>query len=361
MTHLDKDRLDKAFAVVERAVLSGETPSGVLAVADRHSLLDCRAYSALGAQKPATTDTIFLTASISKPIVATMLMQLVDDGVVTLADPVSLYVPEFEAPGKPAVALWHLLTHTSGLQEETWHDVLRRGVLSEVRDAYLRAACDSPLAFTPGSSYLYCTLSFRLLAEAVTRVRGRTYQDELRARVLAPAGMVDTAFDPAEVDPTGLRTSSVEGVDPRFVPFFTTLASPGGGLWSTAADLVRFGQAFLNDGQAAGGPLLSPATVALMTREHTTGLLDLGAVGGITPPVQAHYGLAWSKQAYDGWRVGSPRAFGHDGVTGTRLWIDPEYDLVYVYLTNDWESTSTLKDRALGAVYGALTGDRGRA
>jgi len=357
MTHVDKNRLDKAFAVVERAVMAGEASSGVLAVADHRSLLDCRAYSAPGVEKAATEDTVFLIASISKPIVGTMLMQLVDDGAVTLADPISLYVPEFDAPGKPVVNLWSLLTHTSGLQEETWHDVLRRGDLSEVNDAYLRAACDGSLAFAPRSSYLYCTLSFRLLAEVVARVRGRSYQDELRARVLLPTGMVDTAFDPLEVDPRGTRTASVEGVDARFVPFFTALASPGGGLWSTAADLARFGQAFLNDGQAVGGRLLSPATVSLMTREHTDGLFDFGARDAV-PPVKAHYGLAWGKQSYNGWQVGSPRAFGHDGVTGTRLWIDPQYDLVYVYLTNHWESASTLKDRALGAVYGALTGDR---
>ena len=87
-----------------------------------------------------------------------------------------------------------------------------------------------------------------------------------------------------------------------------------------------------------------------MTREHTTGLYDYDA----EPPVPAHYGLGWGKGSLVPWRLGSPRAFAHGGVTGTLLWIDPEYDLVYVFLTNDWGSTANAKDRALHAVYGAL-------
>ena len=101
----------------------------------------------------------------------------------------------------------------------------------------------------------------------------------------------------------------------------------GGGLWSTAADVLRFGRAMLRGGELDGGRVLSPAFVDLMTREVTVD--GLGAAEDVQRA--EHYAIGWGKPG-----IASPASassFGHGGATGTRLWIDPAHDLVFLYLT----------------------------
>jgi CubicO group peptidase (beta-lactamase class C family) len=104
----------------------------------------------------------------------------------------------------------------------------------------------------------------------------------------------------------------------------------------------------LRGGELDGARVLSPAFLELMTRETTQ-----GGLGAATDRLlDEHYALGWGKRGTAG--VGSASAFGHGGVTGTRLWIDPGYDLVVVYLSGVWNLPSGPRDAALIAVYGAL-------
>jgi CubicO group peptidase (beta-lactamase class C family) len=330
--------------VVEAAVQAAEVPSGVLAVANGRELVRCAAFSRPGGDQ-VTTDHIFLLASISKPMVATAIMQLVEDGRLTLGDPVTRYIPEFDRPGKPPVTVWHLLTHTAGMEETAWFEALNIARAPAV--AHFLAACHSSLHFRPGTRFEYCTLSFVILGELITRLSGLPYPEYLQERVFAPLGMVDTSFDPGPGNAP--RTAPVHGTEAwgeGALEYFVGTAAPGGGLWSTAADVVRFGQAFAN----GGARLLAPALVELMTREHTTGLVAL--VDG--HPEAAHYGLGWSKDSLAGTLPGSPAVVEHGGATGTLLWVDPEWDLVFVFLTNHWDIQTNVPQRALQAVYGAL-------
>ncbi len=348
--HFDPARLQLAFDHVEQAVQAREVPAAVLAVANSREVIRCQAFSRPGGDQVAE-DSIFLLASISKPITATAVMQLVEDGRLVLSYPVTRYIPEFAQPGKLPVTAWHLLTHTSGMEEVGWWEALGRA--GAPAEAYLQAACRSPLHFVPGTRHEYCTLSFFVLAELVTRLSGTPFQEYLRRRVLSPLGMADTSFDPGLENP---RTVPVHGfaadacADEAAFRHWVSLAVPGGGLWSTAADLVAFGQAYLNDGQHAGGHLLGRATVELMTREHTTGLVEL--IEG--QPQAAHYGLGWGKSSLNGRLPGSPSAFEHGGATGTLLWVDPQWDLVFVFLTNQWGVEDHVNRAVLQVVYSAL-------
>ena len=128
-----------------------------------------------------------------------------------------------------------------------------------------------------------------------------------------------------------------------------SMALPGAGLWSSAGDLVRLGRAMLRGGELDGACILPPAYVALMTREQT-----VVGLGDPADPVRAaHHALGWAKP--------DPRtdpaslaAFGHSVATGTRLWIDPQHDLVVVYLTGAWGFPSARIDGVIQAVYAAL-------
>jgi CubicO group peptidase (beta-lactamase class C family) len=351
---LDPARLQRAVAVAEDAVRSGPYPSAVIAVANAETTLLTHTVSH-PERAPVREDGIFLLASITKPIVATAIMRLVEEGRLLLTDPVVKYIPEFELFGKGRVTAWHLLTHTSGLDESAWWREMMFGQRATADDL-VQMACTSALRFEPGTRYEYNTLAFVILGELIARLSGLTYPEYLNQQIFEPLGMRDTSFAPSGAQQSRAIRVYAPPSDPdgdRRVQYFTTVAAPGGGLWSTAADLVRFGQALLRGGRSGDYHLLSPAAIDVMTRLHTGGLLEIVE----DKPAPASYGLGWGKPGADGKVLASPRAYEHGGATGTRLHIDPEWDLVFVFLTNQWGIEANGSQRALNAVYGALRRD----
>ena len=350
---LDPTRLQQAFDVVSRQVESGAVPSAVLAVANGAGLVRAEAFS--GADR-AATDSLYLLASISKPVTATAVMQLVQRGLLVLSAPLQGIIPEFVAPpswpglpGAEAVAAWHVLTHTSGVVDMD-NDLLSRERPDRAR--LLEIACASRLRFVPGSRFEYNSLSFALLGEVIRRLDGRDYPDYLRAQLFDPLGMRDAAFAPT--DPARAVAAEFPGLPKEYQAFaatyFNSIQAPGGGLWGSAADLVAFGRAMLRGGELDGVRVLGRRYVALMTRAHTGGLLD----EGYTPPRPARYGLGWGGPDGAEGSPASDRAFGHGGATGTRFLVDPDADLVVVYLTNRWGTGPELSFAVIQAVYGAL-------
>jgi CubicO group peptidase (beta-lactamase class C family) len=348
---LDRGRLQHAVAVAEAAVRTGPYPSAVLAAANADTTFLTHVVTH-PEYAPVALDSIFLIASITKPIVATAIMRLVEEGRLLLSDHVVQHIPEFAESGKQAVTVWHILTHTSGLEEESW-----RRELSERRapdEEFLRAACRSHLHFEPGTRYEYCSLSFTILGELITRLSGLPYPEYLRRQIFEPLGMRDTSFAPTAAPQS--RTACVYGVDAdseRFANYIGTTAAPGAALWSTAADLIAFGQALLRGGLYNGYHLLAPASIEAMTRLYTAGMTEIRD----NQPVPVFYGLGWGKPALDGTTLASPHAYRHGGATGTLLLVDPQWNLVFVFLTNRWGIEGQAPNMALNALYGALRRD----
>jgi CubicO group peptidase (beta-lactamase class C family) len=352
LIHIDTDRLHYAVAAAEAAVRDGGYPSAVIAAANAERTFLTHVVTH-PERAPAALDSIFLLASISKPIVATAVMRLVEQGRLTLADPIVKHIPEFETFGKGAVTVWHLLTHTSGLDESGWwREILfeRRASATEL----VQVACRSALRYAPGTRYEYNTLTFALLGELIARLSGLAYPEYLRREIFEPLGMRDTAFAPqGEQQTRAMQVYSAQN-EPDFeskIAYFISTAAPGGGLWSTAADLVAFGQALLCGGASNGYHLLSPASIAMMTRLHTAGMTETQDDGSVVP---ALYGLGWGKPAPNDSLLAAPSAYSHGGVTGTFLLVDPEWDVVFVFLTNSWAIEGSGPDLVANAIYGAL-------
>lgn len=345
----DARRLEEAAAAAEETVRAGTYSSAVLAVGDRARII--WSHSVPGDDRTGM-DTIFAIASVTKPIVATALMQLVERGRLLLNDPVARFIPEFGQSDKERVTIWHLLTHTSGIDERG--EVLERLFGERApSDAYLRAACESGLRFEPGTQYAYCNLAFIVLAELIIRLGDQPYPEYLRRHIFAPLGMIDTDFSPT--DPARVAPNR-DFAEPEVLAYFNSLAVPAGGLWSTAPDLLAFGRALLDGGRQGEQPLLGPAAIETMTRLHTAGLTQM--VDGRPRP--SYSGLGWGKRGPTGVILGSERSFGHGGSTGAFLWIDPAWDLVFVFLGAAWkpddEDVGRQRDaqRILNIVYGAL-------
>ena len=214
--------------------------------------------------------------------------------------------------------------------------------------AVFDAACNSWLHFVPGERCAYNTISFTVLGELISRVSGLPYPEYLQRHVFGPLGMTSTAFAP--LDPS--RTMPVHSVDfEGGISAMLKMALPGGGLLSTADDLVAFGRAILRGGTSNGYRLLGRPAVETMTRLQTLGLYKLEE--GVRSPFD--YGLGWAKPSPTSEQggMGSVNSFGHGGATGTYLWIDPEWDLVFVLMTNNWADGDD-GHRVLNAVYGSL-------
>jgi CubicO group peptidase (beta-lactamase class C family) len=300
-------------------------------------------------------DSVFLLASVTKPMVAAALMRLVEEGRLLLNRPVAEYLPEFGANGKERVTPWHLLTHSSGLDEnESYDELFRLNPPPTSFDWLWESSCRAFLHWEPGTAYRYNSLTFSVLAQLITRLGGLPYPEYMRRHIFEPLGMKDTAFQPQDTARAAPihYAPGMEALNAQKDAFISR-ADPGGGLWGTAADVVRFGQAFLNSGTLDGFQLLSPASVTQMTGHYTAGKSQLE--NGRDVPF--NYGLGWGKPSSppDGDTLASPKAFGHTGISGTMLWVDPEYDLVFVFLSNLWGAESDTRGRALNAVYRALS------
>jgi CubicO group peptidase (beta-lactamase class C family) len=339
---INQERLQQAAAVAEDVVHAGTHPSAVLAVANRDETVWTHVVSG---QDTVNINSIFLLASITKPVLATAIMRLVEQGRLMLHFPVAGYLPEFAAFGKERVTSWHLLTHTSGLEEARWWDDLRTRN-PRMPATLFEAACLSYLHFAPGTRCEYCSLSFDVLAALITRLTGQPYPEYLREQIFTPLGMRDTGFQPG--DPArAVFVRDMGGLQEQ--QLFSALATGGGGLWGTVADLITFGQAFLRGGRHGDYRLLGQPAIEMMTRNQTAGMIEL--VDGHAEPFD--YGLGWRK-IRAGEVLGSDRSFGHGGATGTLLWVDPVWDLVFVFLTNRWGLETNTPRRVLNAVYGAL-------
>ena len=350
---LEAARLDGVFAGLAAEVANGTVPAAALAIGDGDGAIRIEAFSGRSGRRIDESSMFFL-ASVTKPIFATAFLQLVDAGLLDLHAPLAEHLPPFDTPAKRAVTAWHLLTHTSGVADVPTEQI-RRERPTAARMTELASTSD--LRFEPGSRWEYCTSSFYILGELITRLTGLPYPRFLQERLCEPLGMRHTTFDPRG---RGRPLVPVHGIgaDNRLRRFFllrylVSIAPPGGGLWGTLDDLLRFGAAVLRPREVDGHEVpLSPAMIERMGEDQTHGLLGRWD----DEERRVHFGLGWGKPTLMGTRPGSDRVISHGGATGTRIWVDPEADLVFVYFTNQWAPEPRPQLDALRGTYEALAG-----
>jgi len=366
LTTPDPARADlrEAMALTGSIVADGVLPCAVLGVADASGTIAIHAVPGPADRKVAA-DSVFFLASLTKPIVATAVMQLVDEGRLDLHVPIARYVPGYAGGFRDRVTAWHVLTHTSGIPDVGLEHIARgRPSYQTMLD---RVRSETP-GFEPGSRYSYASNSWYLLGAAISTLTGMPFPEALRRRVLAPVGMVDTAFDPR---PTRSRTQQVHGVRVDnflarefMVRFLASATLPGGGLFGPTEDLLRFGRALLPRRAADTDAirLLSRSAIDEMTREQTVGIAETLEDGTTREP---RYALGWHTPGPNVGDAGDPlvvsvhgvrlpasiRSFTHAGASGTRLWVDPDRGLVFVLLSNQWTGSSVPAIEILSAVY----------
>ncbi|MFQ5732274.1 MAG: serine hydrolase domain-containing protein, partial [Planctomycetaceae bacterium] len=294
---------------------------------------------------PLRDDAIFLIASITKPIVATAALMLVERGRLALGDRVSDVVEEFGGAGRYGITMRHLLTHTSGLPDMLPNNIELREAGSPL-SAFVEGTCNAEVAFPPGRGVQYQSMGFAMLGEIIARIDGRSCRDFLREEIFRPLGMNDTelgapddwfAGDAPPADRIAeIRLPEHQSPDSTWhwnTRYWRSLGAPWGGLLTTPADLSRFARMMLRDGELDGVRILSPAGVRAATRNQLEPMREVPEEDRRCRPWGLGWRLNWPAHSANFGDLLGPRTFGHWGATGTVMWMDPGLDAFAVILT----------------------------
>ncbi len=298
--------------------------------------------------KPVTEKTIYLVASLTKPVLAMGVLRLVEQGKLTLSDRVCDWLPEFAGANKKGITIRHLLTHTSGLP-----DMLPNNRALRMRQAglsdFVDGACRVTLDFPCGRGVQYQSMGYALLGEIITRCSGCAYADYLKQEIFTPLGMSDTALGAPEdwyagEDPRVDRIAEIrvpeeqqQGHDWNWNSrYWRMLGAPWGGMLATVEDLSRLLMMMLGllDGEKNYGPF-SPQTVQAARRNQLGSMRDLPEVDRRTRPWGYGWRLNWPDHSACFSDLLPEETFGHWGATGTLWWADPIHRFGFILLTTE--------------------------
>ena len=346
---LDAAILEAGVNMYRKAIERDEVRSAVILIARKGRVV---VHEALGWKDkergiPIKKTAMFRMASNTKPVVATAVAILAEQGKLQFNDPVHRHIKSFDNANASEITLHHLLTHTSGFRIKPIFlkplieksakypdapslklEVDRFGVVGAVEPT--------------GKSYSYSNAGFNTLGAVVETISGRPLEIYLDQLIYDPLGMNDSYHHEVadKLDGKLDRMSVVyyqrdgkwiQGWKPGRPPKYPFVRASGG-MISTAMDYAVFCQMYLNDGIYGGKRILKPATVKLMTAPHTESLYTSDEKAK-----QPHY------YGY-GWRVHKDGVFGHTGSDGTAAWVDPEEQLIVLAFTQS-PTGSKLRDR----------------
>jgi len=356
------DRVERVRDLCASWVKSGHTTALSVCVARRGVIVLEEAFGRLRPEEDAPaldTHAVWPVFSAAKPITATLVMLLAEDGRIGLNRPVKDYLPEITGEHTDEILVHHLLTHTSGYVFHTEPPLVGH-LLHKIADGFepptpcpdtqhpllhrlLSILWDAPLVCRPGEQMIYSNHNYELLGELVRRVSGRSVEDFARERLFGPLGMDSTWYVvPESVSPRLVRRPADAPFAAPESPFMDGIESRqmqetpygGAGVWATVRDMAVFGQMFLNGGRYGDARALSPAGVAAMTRDQIPGVSANFFGRKISP---ASWGYGWTVESPAKWRYfhGSLQplgSFSHSGGSGFKLMVDPSGELVMVYV-----------------------------
>lgn len=365
------DRLDQHFA---HYVDEGRLPGYLVAVSrgGRVAHLTTHGRRDIAAGLPVEADTLWRIYSMTKPVTAVAALILVEEGRLSLDDPVDRYLPAFAEPRvyvsgsgadtvtRPAdgpILVRHLMTHTAGLTFAFYHthpvDALYREAglessvvpgsnLAETTDVY----ASLPLQFEPGTQWNYSVAS-NVLGRIIEVVSGQPLDTFFAERIFGPLGMTDAGFrvDGEQAGRLSELYGDADGGGIEPIPGLPLYGRPrflsgSGGMVASAHDIHRFAELLRRRGELDGTRLLAPGTVDLMTSNHLPGGADLRAFGSRPAHDEpgndgVGFGLGVSV-VIDPARTQAPSGlgtYGWSGVATTTFWVDPSRDLSVQFMT----------------------------
>lgn len=354
---LNADALDRLGDVLKREIGEGRLPGAVAMIARAGQV---GYFKTFGKRDPAAADdmqedAIFRIFSMTKPIVSMAIMQLVEQGRILLADPLSKYIPAFAqtkvgvvrdgnldlvAPDRP-ITIQDLLRHTSGLTydfvgggEHPVQKLYAQANLArpdQTNADQADALAKLPLLNQPGACWDY-SRSTDVLGRVVEVVTGKTLGVALEEQILGPLGMKDTAFSVAEknfdriAEPLPTDPDTQQPVKLFNAKRVAQFESGGGGLMSTAPDYARFCAMLAGGGMLGRERIVGPMTLEFMASDHLGPHVRRGSD---LLPAGHGFGLGFAVRTAPGMTFvpGSEGLFYWGGIAGTTFWVDPQEDL----------------------------------
>jgi CubicO group peptidase (beta-lactamase class C family) len=363
-----RERLQRVGDYVRDEIATGKIPGAIMLIQQHGQPVYFENFGMrdVETKRPMTADTIFRLYSMSKPITSVAAMMLVEDGKLSLDDPVSKYIPAFadvkvgvekrDQNGKPALALEpakrpitieDLLRHTSGLTYGFYGDSAVRTLYAQAdlfngdvdNAEFAERIARLPLAEQPGTLWDYGH-STDVLGRIIEVISGQSLFQFESERLLDPLGMTETAFYVADAAkrpriaepmPDDRFISPVAGIRDPMLP--RRWESGGAGMVGTIGDYARFAQMLLNGGTFEGRRYLKPETIALMTSDHIGPETKIGRDYLYFPGASSGFGLGFAVRTspYPGtsWPLGEYR---WDGIAGTFFFIDPKDDMFVIFM-----------------------------
>ncbi len=341
---------------LDERIAAGDFPSAVYVICERGRTVFAGAAGNAVVEPsriPATLDTIYDLASLTKPLITGLLCaRRIESGELPLAGPVSQFLPEFDRPDKQSITVGQLLTHTSGLP--AWRPLY---ILAEGKSEQILAAIASvDLEYAPGTRVVYSDLGFITLGLLLEKLTGKHLAQLAQEEIFLPLSLEHTFYNPAIAMQTGIAACETGNAYERNTcaetnagdyqnwrqdviwgqvhdgnAHFLGGAAGHAGLFSTAHETLRLANQFLVTGSSEAGSsegrqrrLLKPQTIDLFRTNFTAGLEENRTIG-------------WQLAETSGSSAGPdlpPDSFGHTGFTGTSCWIDPQHERVFILLTN---------------------------
>lgn len=340
---IDPRRLQVAYDLLGKWTTgpNAPVPGGAILVGRHGKTVAPRLFGRQGPDAdagPIRPDAMFYMASVTKPVIYTGAMRLVERGQLNLSDRVTRYVPEFVGPGKDLVQVLHLFTHTSGLPDELPNNAeLRKQQVPLSK--FIEEVIRTELLFVPGTRFSYSSSATVLTAEIVQRLSGLSIREYIRKEILDPLGLKSTGlgsqgFARERLVRTTVPEYQVGSPGNWNSTYWQEFGSPAGGLFSTPQDYAVLCALMLGGGEWGGVRLLSPAAVRMMTTNRLNDLPDLPEPIRRTQP----WGLGWRLNHLgmpDSWGDLLDRhVFGHTGSAGNVVWMDPRTQGFCVIFTN---------------------------
>ena len=382
------DKLGRVGDYIRNEIASGKIPGAVLLIQQHGKPVYFENFGVrdVATQLPMTADTIFRLYSMSKPVTSVAAMMLVDDGRLSLGDPVAKYIPAFadlkvgvektgESPGllleplNRPITIKDLLRHTSGLTYGFYGDSAVRKLYAQANlfdgdtdnAEFVARIAQLPLAEQPGTLWDYGH-STDVLGRVIEVVSGRSLFQFEKERLFDPLGMTETAYFVADAAkrpriaepmPADRFITPVAGIRDPMTP--RRWESGGAGLVGTIEDYARFAQMLLNGGTLNGRRYLKPETVALMTSDHIGPETKIARDAFYFPGASSGFGLGFavrtSTPPNTSWPLGEYR---WDGVAGTFFFVDPKHDMFAICMIQTPSQRGRIQLELKTLIYEAL-------
>jgi CubicO group peptidase (beta-lactamase class C family) len=330
----DSDISSQLDREIERMLAQSDTPGLAIGVVKDQELIYARGFgvSNLKTGEEVTPRTLFHLASITKPFVATSIVQLVEQDKLSLDDRIVEYLPYFELKDEryDTLTIHQFLTHSSGMPNVEDYRWDKPEYDEAALERYVRSLTEQELLFEPGERFTYSNMAFEVLGDLIAKVSGQSFADYVKEHILLPLGMSDSSILIREVDPALLANGHVKGwlgrtrVTRHYA--YNRRHGPSSCLYSNVVDMSRWAIANMNRGELEGGQILDASSYELLW----TPAIEGARVADDNRPV--HIGLSWFLTDIAGYRIVTHG--GTDTGYRTNLVMCPEAGFAVIVLSN---------------------------